>query len=137
MKIVHFKLSLDYLQFLKGDIDDLIQKLLFCISDPLDYEINWMNNQEAKEVMKQKILQNLQYALNSLKKRAMMMERSAYLFSHPEENNEDFKIEPLDQLEFGRWLKSRQPRKNHSHLNKLMFRSKVRLSFYSNPEFLY
>jgi len=102
---------------LKGDIEDLIQKLLFCISQPLNYEMDWRDNQEAKEVMKQKVLQNLQYALNSLKKRDLMQR-----LSQPE----DFKIEPLDQLEFGRWLKNRQPRKHDAHLNKLMFRSKVR-----------
>jgi len=100
---------------LKGDIEDLIQKLLFCISQPLNYEMDWRDNQEAKEVMKQKVLQNLQYALNSLKKRDLMQR-----LSQPE----DFKIEPLDQLEFGRWLKNRQPRKHDAHLNKLMFRSK-------------
>ena len=105
------------MQFLKGDIEDLIQKLLFCISQPLNYEMDWRDNQEAKEVMKQKVLQNLQYALNSLKKRDLMQR-----LSQPE----DFKIEPLDQLEFGRWLKNRQPRKHDAHLNKLMFRSKVR-----------
>ena len=102
---------------MKGDIEDLIQKLLFCISQPLNYEMDWRDNQEAKEVMKQKVLQNLQYALNSLKKRDLMQR-----LSQPE----DFKIEPLDQLEFGRWLKNRQPRKHDAHLNKLMFRSKVR-----------
>ena len=106
---------------MKGDIEDLIQKLLFCISQPLNYEMDWRDNQEAKEVMKQKVLQNLQYALNSLKKRDLMQR-----LSYPEENTEDFKIEPLDQLEFGRWLKNRQPRKHDAHLNKLMFRSKVR-----------
>ena len=104
---------------MKGDIEDLIQKLLFCISQPLNYEMDWRDNQEAKEVMKQKVLQNLQYALNSLKKRDLMQR-----LSQPE----DFKIEPLDQLEFGRWLKNRQPRKHDAHLNKLMFRSKVRKS---------
>ena len=114
------------MQFLKGDIEDLIQKLLFCISQPLNYEMDWRDNQEAKEVMKQKVLQNLQYALNSLKKRDLMQR-----LSQPE----DFKIEPLDQLEFGRWLKNRQPRKHDAHLNKLMFRSKVRKKSLQFDEF--
>ena len=111
---------------MKGDIEDLIQKLLFCISEPLNYEMDWRDNQEAKEVMKQKVLQNLQYALNSLKKRDLMQR-----LSQPE----DFKIEPLDQLEFGRWLKNRQPRKHDAHLNKLMFRSKVRKKSLQFDEF--
>ena len=111
---------------MKGDIEDLIQKLLFCISQPLNYEMDWRDNQEAKEVMKQKVLQNLQYALNSLKKRDLMQR-----LSQPE----DFKIEPLDQLEFGRWVKNRQPRKHDAHLNKLMFRSKVRKKSLQFDEF--
>ena len=107
---------------MKGDINELIQKLLVCISDPLDYEIKW--NQEAQETMEQKVLQ---YALDSLKKRAML-EGSRYLalhfarFAFTENEEEDARIEPY-RMALRQWKK-----KADHQVNNNLFRTKVRFS---------